>query len=316
MNVSIIIPAYNNQETISQVLKALISQEYELGLVEIIVIDDHSKDATGEEVKNFPVTYVWNEKNLGLSGSLNKGLYLSKYDIVVTLHADIIPKNSSWLQRLVSPLKDLDVAATCSLQFSPKFERRRETLWEKLLYGKQSVHVALNDKADAYKKSVFKEIGMFDEKTYRTTGEDEDLALRLALNRKTVRSTSAEVMHNHYFGSSNGANIFKKIIKREYQFGVSGGALRRKYPLYKPMAYILTKSTYATTDGLFRVFLCTGSLIPYIQIVFIPLLFVAALRGVTLREKKLQVLYPFFNICRFASYTIGYIVGIVRGKQK
>jgi hypothetical protein len=62
--------------------------------------------------------------------------------------------------------------------------------------------------------------------------------------------------------------------------------------------------------------LCTGSLIPYIQIVFIPSLFIAALKGVTLREKKLQVLYPFFNICRFASYTIGYIIGIIRGKQK
>ena len=316
MNVSIIIPAYNNQKTISNVLNTLMCQKYELGKFEIIVIDDHSKDSTGEEIKKFPVTYILNETNLGLAKSLNKGVSLSKYDIVVTLHGDAIPTSPSWLQKLVFPLKDPNVAATCSIQLSPNFENRHPTLWEKLLYGKRSIHVALNDKADAYKKSVLNEIGMFDDETYRTAGEDEDIALRLVLNGKTIMNTEAEIIHNHYF-RTNGDNVLKKILEREYQFGLAGGALRRKYPFYKPRAYILIQSKSPITDGFFRMTLCIGSLIPYAQIIFIPLLFIAALKGITKieKEKKLLVLYPFFNICRFAIYTAGYLVGIVRGKQ-
>jgi glycosyltransferase involved in cell wall biosynthesis len=316
MNVSVIIPAYNNQETIRKVLNTLMFQEYDLGQFEIIVIDDHSIDSTGEEIKKFPVTYFLNEANLGLAKSLNKGISLSKYDIIVALHGDTIPMSPSWLMRLVLPLKELTVAATCSKQFSPNFENRPETIWEKLLYGKQSIHIALNDKADAYKKSVLKEIGMFDEKTYRTAGEDEDIALRLVLNKKTIINTEAEIIHNHYF-RSNGGNVLKKILEREYKFGMAGGALRRKYPFYKPRAYILIQSKSPINDGLFRVALCIGSLIPYAQLIFIPFLFIAALKGINRieKEKKLLVLYPFFNICRFATYAVGYLVGIARGKQ-
>ena len=317
MNVSIIIPAYNNQETISNVLNTLMCQKYELGKFEIIVINDRSQDNTGEKIKKFPVTYVLNEANQGLAKSLNKGISLSKYDIVVTLHGDVIPKSSSWLQQLVLPLKDPNIFATCSIQFSPDFENRHPTIWEKLLYGKQSIHVALNDKADAYKKSVLSEIGVFDEKTYRTAGEDEDLALRLTLNRKTIRSTQAEVLHNHYF-SSDGNEVLRKILKREFQFGVAGGALRRKYPCYKPRAYILPTSTSPTTDGIFKVVLCIGVLIPFVQIAFIPLLFFAASKGITKleKEKKLLIVYPFFNVARFATYTVGYITGIAKRKQE
>jgi len=316
MNVSVVIPAYNNQKTVHEVLDALLSQKYELGQVEVIAIDDCSKDNTREVIKKFPVTYVLNQGNLGLAKSLNNGILLSKYDTVVTLHADTIPANSSWLQQLVSPLKDSNVVATCSVQFSPNFDQRHKTIWEKMLYAKQSAHLALNDKADAYKKTVLKEIGMFDEKTFRTAGEDEDLALRIRLQGKTIQGTQAEVIHNHYF-SSNGTNILKKILKREYSFGMAGGALRRKFPFFKPRSYILPGSTSPTNDGLFRVALCLGSLIPYIQIAFIPLLFVAASNGITKlkKEKKLLILYPFFNICRFATYTIGYLVGITKGKQ-
>jgi glycosyltransferase involved in cell wall biosynthesis len=317
MNVSIIIPAYNNHETIREVLIALMSQKYELGQIEIIVINDHSKDTIDQDIMGFPVTCVLNETNLGLAKSLNKGLALSKYDIVVTLHGDVIPIKPSWLQQLVLPLKEPNVAAACSTQFSPNFKQRHETIWEKLLYGKQSIHVALNDKADAYNKLVLNEIGMFDEKTYRTAGEDEDLALRLTLNRKIIRSTQAEVIHNHYF-VSNGTNVLRKILKREYQFGVAGGALRRKYPFYKPRAYILPESTPPTTDGIFKVALCIGALIPFAQIAFIPLIFFAASKGITKleKQKKLLILYPFFNVARFATYTIGYCVGIAKGKQE
>jgi glycosyltransferase involved in cell wall biosynthesis len=317
LSVSVIIPAYNNQETIGHVLDSLLSQNYEIGQVEIIVVNDCSNDNTAEEIKKFPVTYVLNKTNLGLAKSLNYGISISRFDIIVTLHADVVPGNPSWLKELVSPLADSNTAATCSVQLSPSFDHRLKTVWEKLLYGKQSRHLALNDKADAYNKSELMQIGMFDDKTFRTAGEDEDLSLRLTMEGKKIRGTNAEVTHNHYF-SNNGNGVLKKILKREFHFGMAGGALRRKFPLYTPRSYLFPEQALPTTDGLFRAALCLGALIPYAQIAFIPLLFIAAFKGINRldREKKLPILYPFFNVARFAIYTIGYIVGLAKGKQE
>ena len=319
MDVSVVIPSYNNQATIADVLDALLNQKYNKGQTEIIVIDDHSTDNTKQIIKKYPITKICNGKNLGLAKSLNKGISLAKHQIIVTLHADTIPNNQKWLEQLVAPLTDHNVAAVCSLQIPPNSQRRQLTIWEKMLYTKLGPHNALNDKADAYKRTVLDEIGLFDDKTFRTAGEDEDLALRLRFHEKNIRGSQAQVTHNHYFYTGqHKTSIFRQILKKEYTFGKAGGALRRKYPRYRPGSYIFPISKPFTSDGLFRVVLCIGALIPYVQLAFIPLLIGAASIGITnlaTENKKLLILYPFFNILRFATYTIGYIAGIVKGKQ-
>ena len=318
MNVSVVMSAYNSQKTVCEVLDALASQKYEEGQIEIIVIDDCSKDHTRELVKKYPVTTVFNQENLGLANSLNKGISLSKHEIIVTLHADTIPTTPTWLEQLVTPLTDPNVAAACSLQIPPNSHRRQLTVWEKMLYTKLGPHNALNDKADAYRKSTLKEIGMFDGETFRTAGEDEDMGLRLRMHKKIVKGTKAKVIHDHYFNCQSNMCFLKKILRKEFSFGRAGGALRRKYPRYKPGSYIFPNPKPFTHDGLFRVSLCIGALIPYFQLVFIPLLIGVASIGITTlvkENKRLLILYPFFNILRFATYTIGYITGIIKRKQ-
>src|SRR5436189_454863 len=52
--VSIIIPARNEEKNIGLLLQALQDQTYPKDLIEIIVVDDHSEDATAEIVIKFP----------------------------------------------------------------------------------------------------------------------------------------------------------------------------------------------------------------------------------------------------------------------
>lgn len=316
MDISVVIPSFNNQETIAKVLEALLHQKLVEGQIEIIVVDDHSTDSTNKIIEEYPVVKITNEENLGLAGSLNKAILLTKYDIIVTLHADTVPASPTWLEQLIAPLIDPNVAAACSMQVPPSPQDRHLAVWEKLLYLRQGPHNALNDKADAYKKTILHEIGLFDDKTFRTAGEDEDLALRLRMHQETIKGTQALVTHNHYFKDKT--NILGQILKKEYIFGKAGGALRRKYPTYKLGSYIFPTPKPFTNDGLFRVALCIGALIPYIQLACIPLLFIAASIGITKLRKgnrKLVIIYPFFNILRFATFTAGYVAGIVKGKQ-
>ena len=58
-DVSVIIPAYDEEKTISDVLQRLIKVCKSLGKVEIIVVDDGSTDRTGEKVVSFPIGNVY-----------------------------------------------------------------------------------------------------------------------------------------------------------------------------------------------------------------------------------------------------------------
>jgi len=319
--VSIIIPAYNNARTIGSVLEALKNQEYSKGQVEIIVVDDKSKDSTVEICNAVGVRLVQNQKNCGLGYSLNKGITLSKYEIVVTLHGDTIPLSRTWLSDLVTPLADPSIAASCSLQENPDVLNGRFSLWEKLLLARLDPHGAFNDKADAYKKEILAELGYFDCETFRTAGEDEDLALRLRESNKKIVATNARVLHDHYDTYSSNFGCLKKLLAKDYTFGRAGGALRRKFPFHKPGSYVYPAPRSFFSDGFFRSIICIGSFIPYVQILCIPVLIVFALPGVIKTERRTRLrsaffLYPLFNIMRYMSYTAGYLTGLATRKQR
>jgi len=320
LGVSVIIPTYNNERTIGLVIEALKNQKISKDMMEVIIIDDGSKDSTIEICESHGINVIKNNKNKGLSYTLNRGITLSKHEIVVTLHGDTIPLSENWLSELIDPLDDFSIAASCSLQEPPTHSSDVLSIWEKLLWSKLDEHNALNNKADAYRKGVLIEINLFDSHTFRTAGEDEDLALRLRLTNKKIAATKAKVLHAHMFKCDTDFKCLIKILKKEYIFGQAGGALRRKKPFYKPGSYVFPSPKSFIMDGLFRTFICIGSLLPYIQIVCIPILIIASLFGITksmnyIKNKKVIFLYPSFNIIRFWVFSIGYIIGIFKGKQ-
>lgn len=321
MNVSIIIPAYNNAKTIKSVLEALKNQEYSQGQVEIIVVDDKSKDSTVEICEAAGVRLVKNQQNGGLGYSLNKGIRLSKYEIVVMLHGDAVPLSKVWLRDLVAPLADPSIVASCSLQENPTVTEGRLCLWEKLLLARLDPHGAFNDKADAYKKDILAELGYFDCATFRTAGEDEDLALRLRLSNKKIVATNARIMHDHYDYYLSSLGCLKNLLAKDYTFGRAGGALRRKFPYHKPGSYVYPTPRSFLSDGLFRSTICVGSFIPFVQILCLPILIVFSLPGIikTVKRTRLNstlVLYPIFNIMRYMCYTAGYLTGLATRKQR
>ena len=318
--VTIVVPSYNSGETIAAALKGVLAQKFN-GRYEILVIDDCSMDQTVEICSSLGLKVFRNDKNIGLAASLNKGIALSKSNVVVTLHADATPLSENWLSQLVASLDREDVGASCSLQHSPDFNQPGFTIWEKFLWGRVLPHHALNNKADAYKRRLFDEIGAFDAARFRTAGEDEDMGLRLRLNGWTLVGTAAEIQHNHRYAYKRGAGVFGMIMKKDYSFGRAGGALRRKFPRHRPGAFVYPEQKPFFNDGIFRTFVCIGSLVPFLQWICIPslaIMSVIGIRTVARRShlRRTMLAYPFFNAIRYWCYTVGYLHGIFSGKQR
>lgn len=89
--VSVIIVSYNNQDWVEQCLDSLVNQEY--SQIEVIWVDNNSKDATIEKVQQkkyekLAIKLILTKDNLGFAGGNNAGLQHATGDIIFLLNSD------------------------------------------------------------------------------------------------------------------------------------------------------------------------------------------------------------------------------------
>lgn len=87
MNICVLVPAYNEAEKLKKLLPQL--KEYNL---DIIVIDDGSRDETSNAAKESGVEVIRHEKNSGKGKALQTGfdfILKKNYDAVITMDADL-----------------------------------------------------------------------------------------------------------------------------------------------------------------------------------------------------------------------------------
>lgn len=88
---SIVIPCYNENESLLEILKKV--KESPVENKEIIIVDDLSTDGTRELLKNTVETMVdkviYHEKNTGKGGALRDGFMAATGDIVIIQDADL-----------------------------------------------------------------------------------------------------------------------------------------------------------------------------------------------------------------------------------
>src|SRR5580693_3226225 len=84
---SIVIPAYNEENAIGTMLGELLALKLPAAF-EVIVVDDHSSDATASVAEKFPVRLLRNVQNFGYGYSLKRGISASVNGNIVILDAD------------------------------------------------------------------------------------------------------------------------------------------------------------------------------------------------------------------------------------
>lgn len=110
--VSIVIPAYNEEKGIAASLSHLLEIMKATDLeFEVIVVDDGSKDKTAEMIEKFKgeIKLIRQEINRGYGASLKAGIEQAQYDLIAITDADgTYPADR--LPELVGWLKDYDMA--------------------------------------------------------------------------------------------------------------------------------------------------------------------------------------------------------------
>ncbi len=105
--VSIIVAAYNNEQTIEECLKSILALEYPVGFIEVIVIDGGSKDGTVKLAQNFPVKVI--SIRLNAPAAYNYAMKIAAYPVLGFIDSDA-KVESQWLKKLVPHLEEPRVA--------------------------------------------------------------------------------------------------------------------------------------------------------------------------------------------------------------
>ena len=124
---SVIIPAYNEERTIRDLIARV--QAVDLGIVkkDIIVVDDASKDTTREIVKSIPgIRSIFHERNLGKGGALKTGIRAASGDFVIFQDADLEYDPMDY-PAMIQPMREGNAAWTNGVRIAPTNDPRLRT---------------------------------------------------------------------------------------------------------------------------------------------------------------------------------------------
>ena len=183
MDVSVVIPTYNEEKYLPECLSSLVEQRTSLNY-EIIVVDEKSKDSTQEVARDFGAKVVEiDEKGIAIGRQI--GTKNAKGKVVVSASADAIYP-SNWMETLTQPILEGKAHAT----FGPFLPKKEDGLIDYVIsktFLPSLCHLLSYTKtpfcsADniAFEKDSFLKIGGYD--TSLRSLEDIDLMHRFKKN--------------------------------------------------------------------------------------------------------------------------------------
>ena len=121
-DVSIVVPVYNEEQTIGRVLQQLQELRLPVPSVEVIVIDDGSTDQTANEVSKFPfVKYIAHNENRGKGAALCTGFEAATGDVLVIHDADLEYPTSN-ICKLLKPILSRQADVVYGSRFKGRYD--------------------------------------------------------------------------------------------------------------------------------------------------------------------------------------------------
>jgi glycosyltransferase involved in cell wall biosynthesis len=260
--VSVVIPVYNGETDLPDLIECLRSQTYPIDRVEYLLVDNKSRDYTStilqaaaksSKQEGFNQITIRNLTESTIQSSYaarNKGIRASTGEIIAFTDADCRPE-PQWLENLVKPFANLEIGITCGEILAlpgntllEKHAARENTLSQQHTlahpfcpYG-QTANLAV-------RRQILAQVGLF--RPYLTSGGDADLCWRIlretsykmyfaqnAIARHRHRSTIQQLQSQwHRYGESNkylhelhGVDLMREFTAGEYLYRLARWMLK------------------------------------------------------------------------------------------
>ena len=214
MKISIITVCFNAEDTISDTIQSVLSQDYED--VEYIIVDGKSTDRTLEIIQSKQKRIqLISEKDQGIYDAMNKGINIASGDVIGILNADDVYKNKQVLSEVMNAFKNNVSIVYGDIEYVNNDLSRVVRKWKagifqpgKFKWGWMPPHPGF-----FMKKSCYQRYGLFN--LNLSTSADYELMLRMFEVHKL----------NHFY--------IPKIITSMRIGGVSNSSLKNRFAANK-----------------------------------------------------------------------------------
>ena len=210
MKISIITVCFNAEDTISDTIQSVLSQDYED--VEYIIVDGKSTDRTLKIIQSKQKRIkLISEKDQGIYDAMNKGINIASGDVIGILNADDVYKNKQVLSEVMNAFKNNVSIVYGDIEYVNNDLSRVVRKWKagifqpgKFKWGWMPPHPGF-----FMKKSCYQRYGLFN--LNLSTSADYELMLRMFEVHKL----------NHFY--------IPKIITSMRIGGVSNSSLKNRF---------------------------------------------------------------------------------------
>ncbi len=235
MRLIIIIPAYNEEKVISQVIKAMPQRIGGIDEIKILVIDDGSTDNTSLAAQQLGVEVLSHSANQGLGVALSSGFDFAlknKFNLVVNIDADG-QFDPSEIKKIIEPI----LAKQAEVVVGDRFSQGRPLAMPLVKYYGNKIMTSLinwltNKKFSdvscgfrAYSREALLHLNLFGHFTYT-----QEMFLDLSFKNLTIKQIPVKIK---YFQNRK-SKVANSLIKYIYQ---TLKIILRSFIYYKPLRF-------------------------------------------------------------------------------
>lgn len=263
------IPCYNAEKHVARCLEALGEQTVERHRYEIVVVDDGSGDRTSTIAAPLCDRLI-RITNSGPASARNKGVAESSGDLILFTDSDCVPQRD-WIEKMIEPFGNAEVAGvkgayrTEQARWVARFVQAEYEFKYRRMAKLRFIDF-VDTYAAAFRRTVFLELGGFDERFPGASVEDQEFSFRLAeAGFRMVFVPDAIVFHHHadtlawYFRKKKNIGYWKVMVLRRHPGKiVADSHTPQSLKLQLPLAFLLGLSVIAIpVTGLVLTGLCT-----------------------------------------------------------
>jgi cellulose synthase/poly-beta-1,6-N-acetylglucosamine synthase-like glycosyltransferase len=233
--VSIVMPCYNEGAFIGKAIESVLSLNYPKDMLEVIIVDDRSKDNSVEIIKRYTQKYsnvrlIVNKRNSGGAAEpTNIGIRAAKYEYIAVTDADSFPDRDALLKMIGFLQNDKKVGGvTCAVlahHSSTFIQKLQEVEYSIIAFNRKlfdivdSVYVTPGPFA-LYRKKTLVKVGLFDPKNMT---QDIEIVWRLISQGYVARMCLATSVR------SETPDKFKAWFKQRIRWNIGGLQTLLKY---------------------------------------------------------------------------------------